>query len=239
MDSALGAAVVMRAGSLDTAARRALAAAADWRLLGLLMERPRAGWHDQVDSLARGTRSQTLRASARVARDAREGGYLALLGPGGAVSPREITYRPLEDPGRVLAEIGAFYEAFVYRPLAEDPIDHIAVEAGFVGYLHLKEAFAVSRGDAEAASIAREGATRFLEEHVRYWAAPIAKRLARAGAPHLLLATREALRRAGPPPALRGPWAQRHERSPADECSCGGGECGQLNDWSCEGEPSS
>jgi hypothetical protein len=197
---------VRRDHPLDIASRNALAAASEWRLLGVLLERPREGWREQIEALSRGTPSQPLRAAARVAGDASEGAYLALLGPGGSISPREIAYRGMEDPGRILAEIAAYYEAFAFKPAAEDPIDHAALECGFIGYLHLKEAFAVSRRDEEAASVARRGAERFLEEHVRYWAGPVAKGLARAGAPHLLFAAREILRRAGPPPVAKGPW---------------------------------
>jgi nitrate reductase assembly molybdenum cofactor insertion protein NarJ len=227
----------MNERGFDRDAREALADAAAWRLLGLLLERPKAGWREQVETLARETHSQTLSAAARVARVAREGPYLALLGPGGSISPREIAYRGMEDPGHLLAEIASFYDAFAYRATAEDPVDHAAVEAGFVGYMQLKLAFALSRGDEDDARVVSAAVTRFLAEHVRYWAAPLAKRLSRSGASHLLLAAREIARRAGPAPvAPRGPWNVISESEPGSKGSsfCGGG-CLPDDDDSPEG----
>lgn len=204
--------------------RAAVAAASEWRLVGLLFERPRDGWHADVDALAREVHSPTLRAASRVARDADEGSYLRVFGAGGGVSPREVTYRGMEDPGRLLANLAAFYEVFAFRPRAEDPIDHVAVEAGFVGYLRLKEAFATSRGDEAAAEVSAAGAKRFIEEHVRFWAEPLVAGLVRAGAPHLVLAARSALERSGPAPSRpSGPWtiAASEPRDADAACACG------------------
>jgi len=61
-----------------------------------------------------GRRPGAPRGSA-AARGAVEGHYLALLGPGGPASPREAAYVGLGDPGRTLAELRAFYDAFAYR----------------------------------------------------------------------------------------------------------------------------
>lgn len=157
--------------------RRALAEAARWRLMGLLLERPRPGWHEEVEALAREVESPELRSAAEASRRATEGSYLSLLGPGGSVSPREVAYRGREDPGRLLSDIAAFYEAFAFSPDSEDPIDHIAVEAGFVGYLHMKEAYALAQGDEEAASVTAEALGKFLEDHLGTFAEPFARRL--------------------------------------------------------------
>jgi hypothetical protein len=160
----------------------AVAAAAEWRLLGLLLERPRPGWDDEVACLGREVADVATRDAAEAAGGAGEGEYLALLGPGGAVSPREVSYCGLADPGRVLADLAAAYEAFAFRPRAEDPIDHIAVEAAFVGYLFLKEGFARATGDIEAAETTAAARTAFVAEHLSMMAAPIAQRLAASGA---------------------------------------------------------
>lgn len=182
--------------------RDAMAGAARWRLLGLLLERPRPGWAREAEALAREAGDPLLGEAALAARDASEGGYLALLGPGGAVSPREVAYRGAEEPGALLADIAAFHRAFAFAPSSEDPIDHVAVLAGFVGYLRLKEAFALARGDAAAAETTRAAAGRFLDEHVRSVAEPFARGLEEAGAgttlPHVLLAARAALEELGP-----------------------------------------
>jgi hypothetical protein len=185
-------------------AATAIAAAAEWRLLGLLLERPRPGWRDEVAGLAGEVGDLAIRAAAATADAAGEGEYLAMLGPGGAVSPREVSYRGLEDPGRVLAALATVYDAFSFRPRGEDPIDHIAIEAAFVGYLFLKEGFSRAAGNADAAETIAAVRAAFVAEHVCVMAAPLAERLAAVG-PSLparvaaLLAAR--LPRRQPPPS--------------------------------------
>ncbi|MFI5397921.1 MAG: molecular chaperone TorD family protein [Candidatus Binatia bacterium] len=158
-----------------------IAEAAEWRLLGLLFERPHATWREEVAALAREVGDTEIRAAAEAARDATEGDHLALLGPGGAVSPREVTYCSFADPGRVLADLAAFYEAFGFHPCAEDPIDHVAVETGFVGYLLLKEEFARAHGDRGAAEATVAARHHFLETHLALLAGPFAERLGACG----------------------------------------------------------
>lgn len=153
-----------------------IAEAAEWRLIALLLERPRAGWHVEVAALAREVPARALREAARAARDASEGEYLHLVGPGGIVSPREVSYRSFEDPGRILADLAATYAAFAFQPRVEEAPDHLAVEAGFVGYLLLKEAFAAARGEGEAASTTATARSGFLQTHLSA-ARPFAERL--------------------------------------------------------------
>jgi hypothetical protein len=191
--------------TVSAAAVQAVAKAAQWRLLGLLLERPRAGWHDEVARLAREVDDDTIRDTVAAAAAAGEGEYLALLGPGGTVSPREVSYRGIEDPGRVLAELRVTYEAFAFVPRAEDPADHVAVEAAFVSYLFLKEGFARAAGNVDAAEITAAAREAFVAEHVSAMAAPLAHRLAAVGpsAPAraaALLADRVPRRQAPPPP---------------------------------------
>lgn len=195
----------------------AIAEAARWRLLGLLLERPRAGWHAEVARLAAEVADPGLVTLAGAAREASEGAYLRLLGPGGAVSPREVAYRGLEDPGWVLADVARFYEAFAYRPRAEDPPDHVAVEAGFVGYLLLKEELARSAGDGEAARTTGAARAAFLGRHLAALAAPLARALDAAGG-GVLAAAAAALAASTPPAAApaSGP------APPADCAGCGG-----------------
>lgn len=154
-----------------------VAEAAAWRLAARLLERPVPGWHEAVARLASEVDDPALRSAAVAARDAVEGHYLALLGPGGPASPREAAYVGLGDPGRALAELRAYYDAFAYRPRAEDPPDHVAVEAGFVSYLRLKEAFALGEGNAEAAATVREARERFERDHLARIARPLARKL--------------------------------------------------------------
>lgn len=181
-----------QADPIEATVREALAEAARWRLLGLLFERPRHGWTGELAGLARELDDPGLVSAARAAREASEGAYLAFLGPGG-ISPREVSYRGMEDPARVLASLSAWYEAFAYRPRAEDPIDHVAVEAGFAGYLALKEAAALAGGKPQAAEVAAEGRRRFVETHLRSLAGPLTRRLRAASAPTWLLQAAQSL----------------------------------------------
>lgn len=144
----------------------ALAAAAEWRLLATLLARPREGWDEEVAKLAGEVRDRALAAAAAAARGATEGPYHALLGPGGAASAREAAHAGFTDPGRLLADLRARYEAFAFLPAAEEPADHLSVECDFLAWLHLKEAYARLRDDAGAAEVTREERRRFLAEHV-------------------------------------------------------------------------
>lgn len=181
--------------SKSTTCEVALHHAAAWRLIGLLLERPRAGWVEEVRALAAELDDAQLRQAAAAAGQATEGAHLMLFGEGGFVSPREVTYRPEDDPGQVLADIASFFEAFAHRPRAEDPIDHVAVEAGFVGYLHLKEALALAAGDAEAAQVCAEGQRRFCGEHLCHFGGAWIDRLRSAAQEHLALAGEALVRR--------------------------------------------
>ena len=189
--------------TMDTMApevRDLLSEAATWRLLGLLLERPRDGWWRQVDELSQEFSDPELIAATDAAREeAAEGLYLALLGPGGVVSPREVSYRGMEDPGRILADLRAFYEAFAFNPRTEEAADHLSVEAGFLGYLRLKEVFARAQGENEKAAIAADAASGFRTDHLAVYAQSFAERVEKTGVGYLTLAARSLARLAGPP----------------------------------------
>jgi nitrate reductase assembly molybdenum cofactor insertion protein NarJ len=183
----------------DPRVHERLAEAAAWRLLGLLFERPREGWWQDVEALSHVVTDPEIRAAADAVREeASEGQYLALLGPGGLVSPREVTYRGMEDPGHIVADISAFYEAFAFQPETEEAPDHLAVEAGFMGYLCLKEAYARARGNEEEAEVVVKAAERFRETHLSTLAWPVVERMEKAGVRYLSLAAAALARRSGP-----------------------------------------
>lgn len=158
-------------------AEKLLSQAAAWRLASLLLERPRPQWHSEILQLSFEANDKQLSSCAREAKPAIEELYHRWFGPGGTVSPREVSYCGFEDPGRLMAELNLFYHAFSYRPRREESIDHISVEAGFVGYLFLKEAYAKQRGDSDAAEIAQSARKRFMNEHVSRCADGIVGRL--------------------------------------------------------------
>ncbi len=176
---------------LGVAAQSALEDAAAMRLLAVTFERPRAGWLEEIGALAEELRDPIV---VELARGADEGVYHALLGPGGAVSPREVGYRSFEDPGRILAELATLHQAFGYSPRhSEEPIDHLAVEIDFLAYLRMKEAFALANEDADASAVTAQVRQRFLDEHLGPLARGFASRLGEGGPPYLVHAARRLL----------------------------------------------
>jgi nitrate reductase assembly molybdenum cofactor insertion protein NarJ len=170
---------------LDDTTDALLVESARWRLLGLLFERPRTGWHAEVRALASEVRNERLNAAARTTRNVDEGSYLAVLGPGGTVSPREVAYRRMGDPGKILAGLHAMYEAFGFEPKAEDPPDHVAVQAGFVGFMKLKQAYAAAGNDEAGERMTREAIATFTTEHLGGFVGEMAQRLEDAALEHL------------------------------------------------------
>jgi hypothetical protein len=176
-------------------ARELLAEAAVWRLIGVLFQRPAPGWLEEIRGLAREVGDAALAEAAHLAGSAGEGAYLALLGPGGSVSPREVAYRPTVDPGRLLADVRGFYRAFSYAPHTEDPDDHIVNEAGFLGYLRLKEAYAVLEGEDASRSLTRRAAEDFRRTHFEDFALAVAAKVEASDSVPYLTAASAALRR--------------------------------------------
>lgn len=171
---------------LDSRQRELLREAAAWRLISLLLESPGNGWREQVAALAAEITDPDLRAAAEAAQgEAAAGTYHYLFGPGGPVTPREVSHRRLIEFGGLLAELQSYYDAFGYQPQTREPADHIAVEAGFAGYLKLKECYALACGDTERAAITAEAAQRFLEEHLAVLARSVATALEQTGIRYL------------------------------------------------------
>jgi nitrate reductase assembly molybdenum cofactor insertion protein NarJ len=195
-----------------------LAHATEWRLLSLLLSRPRASWRAELGALTREVADPLLRRAAEEAEGAGEGAYHALLGPGGPASPREAAHVGFGDPGRVLADLAARYAAFGFATDGEDPDDHLAVECGFVSYLFLKEAYALFAGGAANAEVARDARARLLSEHVAVAGRGFAARLPE-GAPPYLRAVADAL-------VARLPAAAPAPEGPAEDeplaCGCPG-----------------
>lgn len=165
-----------------------LRVAAAWRLAGLLLRRPTPAVREEIAALSCGVGESPLAAALAAAAHATEGEYHGWLGAGGPVSPREVSYRPLEDPGKLLAEIAAFHEAFAYRANAEEPADHVAVAVDFLGFLTMKEAFAVALGRSEDAGVTSAAAERFRERHLVPMARGMLRRFERFESPDGYLA---------------------------------------------------
>jgi nitrate reductase assembly molybdenum cofactor insertion protein NarJ len=172
--------------------------AAEWRLISLLFECPVGEWQENVKSLAQEITDSQLKTAAEFARiEASEGLYHSIFGPGGPAPAREVTYRSWVQPGFLLSELSAFYEAFSYHPNLKESPDHIAVETGFMAYLKLKEAFAEEKGDQEHAEITAKAAKTFNDEHLAKFTEQITKTLASSDIEYLALASAALLKRVG------------------------------------------
>ena len=187
---------------MDPRTHALLKQATEWRLIGLLFECPVGAWRDDIGALARDVDDPLLgSAVAHALEEASEGLYHSTFGPGGPAPPREVTYVKAVQLGYLLSELTAFYDAFAYRPVTRESPDHVSVEAGFVGYLRLKEAYAVTRGDEEQAAVTAEAAATFLREHLSALAEPLAATLAASGVAYLAETARALAVRVGPPPS--------------------------------------
>ena len=154
----------------------ALGRSACCRVLSLLFSPPRTGNLADLRALARslpGGASARLEALAAADPDALQAEYHRVLGSSGQVPVCESDHGGT-DPGRkgaLLADAAGYYDAFAFDPsseLAECP-DHVSVQWGFLGYLALKEALALARGEMDRAAVCREAATSFHANHVETW----------------------------------------------------------------------
>jgi TorA maturation chaperone TorD len=203
---------------LTEEARAAVARAAEFRLIGLLLECPTPANRRQVDELCAETKDETLRTLAGQLRLLDEGYHGSLFGPGGPVSPREAAYIGRQDPARVMADLGLFYEAFAFRPPSGEPVDHIASEVAFASFLSLKEAYALARGDAAAAAITAEAFQRFLREHLAVLAGGFVARFTGSPEVEFLALSNALLTRSG---GLPLPEEQLVSLEDEEELSCG------------------
>jgi nitrate reductase assembly molybdenum cofactor insertion protein NarJ len=195
--------------------RELLREAARWHLLARLFECPSKSWCQQVGQLANEVDDADLKEAAAAALvNASEGDYHSVFGPGGPAPPREVSYRDSLELGSLMSEVTGAYAAFGYAPVTTEAPDHVAVEAGFIAYLHFKEAYAVASGDTERAQVTRQAMEQFRSQHVAVIGAPLAAVLGDSEIDYLARASQLLARRAGRPPArTRLPVIQ----TPADE----------------------
>jgi TorA maturation chaperone TorD len=198
--------------------------AASWTLLGQLFECPHERWRIQISHLAEELADDAFtKAVEAVGSDATEGQYHSVFGPGGPASPREATYHDTLELGSLMSELSAFYQGFAYSSGLDEPPDHIAVELGFVGYLRLKQAYAMAAGDDEHATVASLAAERFIADHLAISAVPLARTLRTSHLDYLVRAAEILARRVGVrPAAVRLPMLQQLSDDDQDmEFHCG------------------
>lgn len=211
---------------LNTESKALIAEAAEWRLLALLFEYPDGEWRSLLEALANEVSDPDLRSAAAGARqEACEGLHIALFGPGGPVSLREVTYLGGVQLGYLLSELSAFYHAFGYQPETAEALDHLSVEVGFLSYLKLKEVYALECGDSEHAAIVSDASDAFVKEHLALVAEPIAQALENLAPGYLVHAGRFLAGRIGPRRRSRYPLGGDLAGDvEEEEMSCGSSE---------------
>ncbi|HUE85136.1 MAG TPA: molecular chaperone TorD family protein [Vicinamibacterales bacterium] len=193
----------MSAQVLDDRVNGLLHDAAAWRLLGRLFECPDASWREDITRLASELQDDGLRAAvAAVGETATEGQYHSVFGPGGPAPPREASYLETLELGSLMSTLAGYYGAFAYDPQLTETPDHVAVEAGFVSYLKLKEAYAYAQGDEARAQVVSDASARFVDDHLAMMAVPLAALLAGSHLDYLAQASSLLAARVGP---RRGP----------------------------------
>ncbi len=184
--------------ALDRKSKNLIENCARWRSIGMLFECPSAGWRETLlDLIASLSDSDLLEAAEAAQAEASESLYHSLFGPGGPVSPREVSYHRGVELGGLMSELLRYYEAFGYNPASREACDHISVEADFVGYLCMKEAYARACNDSEHAEITEDATRRFLETHLSTMAEPFKNLLKKTGIRYLMLAGQALTRSVG------------------------------------------
>lgn len=173
--------------------------AAEWRLISLLFDCPQGDWFQQVSLLGEQVKDKRLAKAASAAQtEATEGFFHSIFGPGGPAPGREVSYRSWVEPGQMLSELSAYYDAFGFETRTNEVPDHIAVETGFVGYLRLKELYARECGDDRNAEITADAAATFVDDHLSKYAEKLNSLLNNSGIAYLELAGAALFERVGP-----------------------------------------
>lgn len=210
------------AEALPSSVKPLLESAAEWRLLGLLFEYPTDAWRAHVQALLSSLPRPDLRALAEAAMQYHtEGLHTALFGPAGTVPVREVAHQGGVQFGYLMSELTAYYDAFGYAPAVEEASDHLAVQLGFVSWLRMKQALALTEGRAEQASVSEESASAFLKDHIAVQAGPVLRRLEEFGPDYLIEAARLILQYAGPAPRTSYPLSAALTDDEGEELSCG------------------
>jgi len=206
-----------------SAKTKILVEAAEWRLISLLFDCPIGDWFKQVEMLGEQVLDKRLKRAARVVqKEASEGLFHSIFGPGGPAPGREISYRGWVQPGYMLSELSSFYDAFSYKPVTDEALDHVAVETGFIAYLRLKEIFALECSDTESADVTATASKTFIDEHLSKYAEQMSKILANSGIEYLSLASEALFKRVGKDKDKKKqrflPVLEETEEEPSFEC---------------------
>lgn len=194
---------------------------AEWRLIALLFECPSDSWQTQVSALAKEVDDPELKAAAESAqREADEGLFHYVFGPGGPAPAREATYHQTVELGYLMSDLQSFYNAFAFRPRTDEPPDHVGVETAFVAYLKLKELYALRCDEPEHATVAADAAKQFIAAHLSNIAEPLSGRLEESGVDYLGRTSSALAHRVGPPPQAPSAFPILEEADANEEFGC-------------------
>jgi nitrate reductase assembly molybdenum cofactor insertion protein NarJ len=177
IDRAGGEIVMMEQGMLSGDNREILTNAAEWRLIALLLERPRQHTLPQMGCFMNEVGDPYLKEIAELACNASDEVYLPVFGPGGLLPAREVDCVATLDRGRLLSQIGLLYETCSFAPRSDDPYDHIAVEADFISYLYKKEVQALLNDDERKGKAFSAIRQQFIREHFAPFLRELRKKL--------------------------------------------------------------
>jgi nitrate reductase assembly molybdenum cofactor insertion protein NarJ len=199
--------------------RQCLEQASFWRAISLLFRSPDATILADLRQLVP-CLDETLRGDVtRFIHDLSESGmeelHFRLLGAAATCPICESDYTPscLGAKGGPIGDIAAFYKAFAFDPAAElrESPDHFCIETSFLAWLHMKEAYALSAGNHDAADTCRAARDTFMIEHFGPFLDSLAARLAEVAGDsvyaHMAVAARLALPYPAASEAVNGPVA--------------------------------
>ncbi len=173
--------------------------AAEWRVLELLFQCPSPEWRDRITELRPDCGDADLALAIDIALEiGTEGAYHSIMGPGGPAPAREASYIDTMQLGYLMSELNAIYDAFGFHPETFEIADHVSVQAGFMGFLRLKQAFAEAAKQDEQAVLVRDCAAAFLRDHLSHIGQPMSAALEACGYDYLVLTGKALLRRTGP-----------------------------------------
>lgn len=202
---------------------RHLERAAEWRLLAQIFTYPDEEWAARMKLLFECIGDARVAELGRAAlREASPGLWMRLFGPAGPVRMRAVVWEGGLQPGYLLAEMSAYYEAFGYEPPAGAAPDQLGVLLDFAAWMELKLAYACVRGDGEAAEVTARSLETFLTRFVAAVAWRVFRQMENGGPEFFAAAARMAAERAGPEPDRRG-WTPD---AWTEEALSGDGACG-------------
>ena len=173
--------------------------AAEWRVLELLFQCPSPEWRDRITEMRSEVNDADLVLAIDIALEiATEGAFHSIMGPGGPAPAREASYIDTMQLGYLMSGLSALYDAFGFHPETFEIADHVSVQAGFMGFMRLKQAFAEASREDEQAAVVRDAAADFLRGHLSHTAEPMRAALEACGYDYLVIAAKALLSRTGP-----------------------------------------